>query len=128
MRKLKQSELATERARMLKEQGGVCRLCSLPLPLSNAVVDHDHTTGLVRAVLHRGCNSLLGKVENNAARYGVKNIPAFGHGLARYVQDFATDRTGLIHPKHKTPDEKRIARNAKARKARANKKTKEPES
>lgn len=64
---------------------------------------------------------MLGKVENNAARFGVKNMPAFLHGAAGYIQRHATNITGLIHPTYKTTDEKRIARNAKAVKVRANK-------
>lgn len=61
---------------------------------------------------------MLGKVENNAARFGVKNMPAFLHGAAGYLQRHATNITGLIHPTHYTDDEKRLKRNAKAVKAR----------
>jgi hypothetical protein len=75
----------------------------------------------VRAALHRGCNSLLGKVENNYKRYGVPSVAAFGTGLGQYIQRHATNITGLIHPTHKTDEEKRLARNAKARKTRATK-------
>jgi hypothetical protein len=70
-------------------------------------------------VLHNGCNAMLGKIENNAARFGVKSIPAFGSGLGRYLAAHATNTTGLIHPLHKTEDEKREARNKKAREKRA---------
>jgi hypothetical protein len=73
----------------------------------------------VRGTLHRSCNSLLGKVENNAARFGIKSLPAFLHGCAGYLQRHATNITGLIHPTHKTDDEKRLARNKKAVKVRA---------
>lgn len=73
-------------------------------------------------MLHRGCNSLLGKVENNHKRYGVPSVAAFGSGLGAYLSLHLTNVTGLIHPTHKTEDEKRLARNAKARKARASKK------
>ncbi len=88
------------------------------------MLDHCHTTGAVRATLHRSCNSLLGKVENNAARFGVRSLPAFLHGAAKYLQIHTTNITGLTHPTHKTLDEKRLARNkaavtkrAKAKKA-----------
>ncbi|AHB12117.1 endonuclease VII [Xylella phage Paz] len=113
------------RARIAEEQGGRCKLCQGKLgtkaPL-DPVLDHDHLTGAVRGVLHRGCNSLLGKVENNALRYGVHALSAFCHGLAPYFQAHVTNITNLLHPTFKTADEKRLARNAKARKARANKK------
>lgn len=122
MRKLKASEIAATREQMLLNQGGKCALCKLPLPLNQAVLDHDHGTGIVRGVLHRGCNSLLGKVENNYRRYGVRSLDAFLAGTANYLGLHITDRTGLIHPTHKTEEEKRVARNAKARKTRAAKK------
>lgn len=73
-------------------------------------------------MLHNGCNALLGKVENNAPRFGVRNLAAFGAGLANYLHRHLTNVTGLLHPTHKTEDEKRLARNAKARVARASKK------
>jgi hypothetical protein len=68
----------------------------------------------VRGTLHRSCNSLLGKVENNSARFGVRSLPEFLHGAAAYLQKHSTNITGLIHPTHKTDDEKRLARNKKA--------------
>ena len=94
-------------------------MCQLPGVDGDPVLDHCHTTGAVRGTLHRSCNSLLGKVENNAARFGIKSLPAFLHGCAGYLQRHATNITGLIHPTHKTDDEKRLARNKKAVKVRA---------
>lgn len=122
MRKLKTTEVASTRAALLEQQGGKCALCGLTCTDSEAVLDHDHATGLIRAVLHRGCNAMLGKVENNHKRYGIKHLGAFLNGANRYMQFHAFDRTGLLHPTHKTPEEKRLARNAKARKTRATKK------
>jgi hypothetical protein len=83
------------------------------------VLDHDHSTGAVRATLHRGCNALLGKVENNHKRYGIPNLAAFANGIAAYLQAHETNRTGLLHPTHKTDDEKRLRRNKIARASRA---------
>jgi len=122
MRKLKTSEIPVVRESMRANQGGCCAVCRLPVSKEQAVLDHDHGTGIVRAVLHRGCNSLLGKVENNYRRYGVRSLDAFLAGTANYLGLHITDRTGLIHPTHKSEEEKRVARNAKARKARATKK------
>lgn len=122
MKKLKTTEVATTRTALLVSQAGRCNLCQLPCSPSQAVLDHDHLTGIVRAVLHRGCNALLGKVENNHKRYGVPQLSAFLHGCASYLQRHETDRTGLLHPTHLTEDEKRLKRNKKARKARAAKK------
>lgn len=86
---------------------------------SNAVLDHDHRTGAVRAAIHRGCNSLLGKLENNAARYGVRDIGVFANGVAQYLRAHMTNVTGLLHPTHKSEDEKRELRNKRARATRA---------
>lgn len=120
MRKLKHSEIAAVRADLYAQQGGRCALCGGLFTESDyAVLDHDHHTGAVRGALHRSCNALLGKVENNAARYGVRQLSAFGQGLGPYLQAHVVNRTGLIHPLHKTEDEKRLARNKAARKRRA---------
>lgn len=119
MTRLTAKQLTEWRAATLVKQGGRCALCQLPIRPGNAVADHDHSTGQLRGVLHRGCNALLGKVENNAARYGVPNLPAFLHGTVQYLQRPAYQE---VYPTHRTEDEKRLARNAKARKARAVKK------
>jgi len=119
MRKLTRIEIAETRIKLLALQGYRCACCQQPCKTDEAVLDHCHTTGAVRGVLHRGCNALLGKVENNYRRYGVREPSAFLHGAAAYLQTHKTNVTGLIHPLHKTAEEKRLARNAKARKARA---------
>lgn len=117
--RIKTVEVAKVRERLRLEQGCRCGLCKLPVGDGDAVLDHDHSTGAIRATLHRSCNALLGKVENNYRRYGVSNLAAWAQGMPAYLQQHAVNRTGLLHPTHKTADEKRVARNAKARKARA---------
>jgi hypothetical protein len=107
------------RSAQIVSQRNNCDLCGLPGVSKDPVLDHCHTTGAVRGTLHRSCNSLLGKVENNAARFGVKSLPAFLHGCAGYLQKHATNITGMLHPTHLTDDEKRIKRNRTAVKKRA---------
>lgn len=124
MERLTASRIPVVRGMMVAQQNNRCAICGLPFGLkapNDPVLDHDHKTGACRAAVHRGCNSLLGKVENNAKRYGVHNIGAWGAGLGRYLMTHAINITGLLHPLHRTPEEKRIKRNAKARAARANK-------
>lgn len=116
-RRLKAAEIAKTRVDLAKQQGGRCAICKLPL--SKEVLDHDHSTGAVRATLHSGCNALLGKVENNYKRYGVVNLAAFLSGVAAYLQQHVTNQTGLLHISHRTEEEKREKRNTKARAARA---------
>lgn len=117
--RLKQAEIKVVRERQLSSQGGCCALCGLPLSQANARLDHDHSTGAVRGTLHNGCNAMLGKIENGAARFGLRDIAAFGRGLGPYLNKHAVNVTGYLHPTHKTEDEKRERRNAQARKRRA---------
>lgn len=107
---------------MLEAQGGVCAITHYPLAAKDAVTDHCHETGHIRGVIHRGVNSLLGKLENNRKRYGVSApmMYAMGRNLEAYL---TSDHTvNPLYPTHKTEDEKRLVRNAKARAARAKKK------
>lgn len=49
--------------RMRKAQGGKCACCGKRE--NNLMVDHDHATGLVRALLCRGCNTALGFIKDD---------------------------------------------------------------
>lgn len=51
---------------MLVEQEGKCALCTAPV--ERAVVDHNHTTGEVRALLCTTCNTGLGKFGDDPDR------------------------------------------------------------
>jgi hypothetical protein len=122
MRRLKHAEVRGVRGEFLLRQGNLCDLCKTAVQEKDAVLDHDHRTGAVRGVLHRGCNSLLGKLENNAARYGVRDIGVFANGVASYLRRHMTNVTGLLHPTHKSDDEKAELRRKKAREYRRRKK------
>jgi len=119
LERLKVTRLPAFRNELLAKQGGKCAICQLPCSTGQAVLDHDHSTGAIRATLHRGCNALLGKIENNHKRYGVPNLSACLQGVGKYIQRHSTNVTGMLHPTFKTDDEKRLARNAKARALRA---------
>lgn len=119
MEKLKASQVSAVRARILAAQSNKCALCGLPCTPDKAVLDHCHSSGAIRGVLHRGCNSLLGKIENNHRRYGVTNLAPFLAGVVPYLHSSHL-KYNLLHPSHKTEEEKRLARNAAARKRRAN--------
>lgn len=74
-------------------------------------------------MLHRGCNSGLGVVENGAKRFGfVNRLIQFCMGLGQYLRTHEDNRTGLLHPTHRSADEKRLLRNKRARIARTKKK------
>lgn len=125
-KRLTASQVSLVRARLAGEQGGKCAICGGAFGSKaphDPVLDHDHATGAVRGVLHRGCNSGLGVVENGAKRFGfMSRIIQFCMGLGAYLRKHEENVTGYIHPTHKTEDEKRLLRNKRARVARAKKK------
>lgn len=47
---------------LLAKQGGLCPVCEKPP--KKMCVDHDHSTGKVRGVLCRGCNVMIGILED----------------------------------------------------------------
>lgn len=117
MRRLKTTEVASVRASILEKQNGRCWLCG-EAP-DTPVLDHCHADGFIRGVLCRGCNSLLGVIENNRKRYGLGNIIKLARFLSSVTNYLRTARYELLHPTFKTEEEKRDARNRKARTRRA---------
>lgn len=113
-RKISRSQQRMYVMRLLKEQNGNCAVCGRPISLgvmgnkSDYVLDHCHDTGLVRGVLHRGCNGALGKAENAIACWSgvggdMDNIINWMRGaIAYYEKGFQP----VIYPDHKTKEEK----------------------
>lgn len=125
MNRITATQVALVRLHLAAEQGSRCAICGGQFKSTGPckpVLDHCHKSGAIRGVLHMGCNSLLGKVENNAPRYGVSDVAAFTNGIAAYLRKHMTNITGYLHPTHRTEEEKRIRRNTKARTSRAKKK------
>lgn len=108
--KLKYNEIAKHRKQKLKEQRNVCPLCNEVIQDSEAALDHCHRTGHIRAVLHRDCNALLGKIENFTQR---RTKRLRGEALNRFLSSVhsfvGTDWScNPLHPKHMTPTDKKI--------------------
>lgn len=116
--KLKSKYVKETRLKLLESQGFTCAICKLPCTEEQAVLDHNHEHGYIRAVLHRGCNAFEGKILSMGKRMGIKDVPNFLIGMMEYHKTHATDQTGLIHPTHLTSEEKIEKRKAKAKKAR----------
>ena len=62
------------------------------------VLDHDHQTGMVRGVISRQANSLLGKIENfylGMCKGTKEDLPKTLRAIARYLEKETTD---VLHP------------------------------
>lgn len=110
--KLKHSEIKTFREQLLVEQSYRCALCDDTVFPTEAVLDHDHKSGIIRAVLHRGCNSMLGKIENSMPRsqINLERLRKFAVNLVSYIE---TPHTDITHPTYKTPEEKKMKKKKK---------------
>ena len=117
--KLKGKDVKSTRASLLEAQQYKCALCSLECSAEQAVLDHNHKEGYIRAVLHRGCNAVEGKVVNAMRRYAIKDPTAFLLGLVEYHRMHSSNQTKLIHPTFKTPEQRAEASKARAKKKRA---------
>ena len=122
MTRLTTAQVAPARAKLLQLQKYKCPLCqgSMKGGGKKPALDHSHVTGYIRGVLCLNCNGMEGKVFNLARRCGsgreldwLKNLVAY-HELHTEPQ-----HGGILHPTHRTAEEKRLATNAKARKKRA---------
>lgn len=118
MQKLTQSKVPQFRAQMLDDQQGRCMLCC-EVVTDDAVLDHDHKTGRLRGVLHRGCNAMLGHIENNRARNGLAGPRLFR--MLERIEAYLTKSYDHhpLHHTHRDDEQKRIRRNKLARQRRA---------
>jgi hypothetical protein len=107
------------RQQYLKEQLGLCALCREPIDLNEAVLDHCHKTGLLRSVLHRGCNAYIGSMENGLARNRI--TPSRLHNILNNFSQYIQAHKPIYHPTHRTPEERKLAAQARAKKRRAKK-------
>ena len=107
MNRLKQSQVREYREQQLQHQAHRCALCG-DVITDDAVLDHDHKTGLVRQVLHRGCNSLLGKIENNMPRsqVDIHRLKGIAQNLIGYI---TTKHSETLHYTYKTAEERKNA-------------------
>lgn len=102
-------QVAEWRARIAEAQFDLCALCGGSFTAKNPpVLDHDHLSGTIRGVLHRGCNSMLGKLENNRLRYLLRDDVRFSRFLGQVLQylwkDYGPNRPR--YPTHRNPEER----------------------
>jgi hypothetical protein len=120
--RLKPEQLPIVKMKMLMAQDGRCAIasCRIKLSVKDACMDHDHKTGSLRSVLCRNCNGIEGRIKNLATRAKRDTTPEmFLRSLLDYWDTHSAKPSVVLYPLHRTTDEKREKRNAKARKKRA---------
>ena len=121
--KLPRTKVAAATAILLKKQGYKCPLCGGSLRATSTkspVLDHCHQQGHVRDVLCNNCNGIEGRVRSlaNRAKHD-RTVEEWVAGLAQYWDRHKTSQHDLVHHTFKTPEDKRLAANKKARDRRA---------
>ena len=119
--RIKSSEIKAVRDELLKQQGG-CAICGEQPKVPH--LDHDHKTGAIRGVLCSNHNMYLGKIENSCARYLIPRdqLPDILEKTATYLREHSSSQHGLVHPTHKTAEEKSaLAKKRRARKLKDSK-------
>lgn len=129
--KMKRTDIPKIRKMLVAKQHGICPVCGGSLigvaPI-NVVIDHDHSTGVVRAALHRGCNKVEGSVLFTIKRWGradtLAKVVATLERLLKFWKLHSTPQTDIIYYGHKTATEKRLATNKRRRLAAKRKREK----
>jgi hypothetical protein len=123
--RLKTREILEAKKILLETQKFLCLICNLDLKRVESrdiVLDHDHISGEVRAVLCRSCNANMGRVWHWAVRSKrTMSVTEWLLACIEYVEFHENNPRGVKHPKHRTELEKRELRNKKARKRRKKK-------
>ena len=104
MVKIKQKDIRVLREQYYAEQNGLCALCFEHMDPFESVLDHDHKTGQLRGVLHRGCNAYIGSMENNLARNRI-STNRLSLILINFMSYISTHKP-IRHPTHLTPEER----------------------
>lgn len=131
LKKTTKADLVWIRKELLEKQRYRCPITGRDLRDMKSLslcVDHDHHSGVIRAVLPRGINGLEGKIKTLMQRFGgyaatdvVGQAKAL-HALADYLLLHRVPQTPYLHHTHLTPAEQRAKRNLQARKRYALKK------
>jgi len=102
--------LSQDKVKKYREENSPKRCPILDIATDDWVLDHDHDTGMVRGVISRQANSLLGKVENFYFKMckGQKDfLPITLEAMAKYLYECKTE---VLHPVGLTQLTKRFIR------------------
>lgn len=118
MKRIKQSEIKIYREEYWVENNKICVICQHPLELKDAVLDHRHSDGYIRNTIHRFCNTFISHIENNQKRN--KITPSQLTNILRNFENYVQAHKPVLHPTHRTPEEKleRAKKRARARRAK----------
>lgn len=116
MQRLKPKDIKPTREQYLAEQLNLCAICHEHVAPDEAVLDHDHKSGQLRSVLHRGCNAFIGHMENNQARNRI--TPARLDKILANFSSYVKNLKPVLHPTHRTPEEKKLRAKTRAKKRR----------
>lgn len=116
MRQLKTREIAEMRQQLLQEQNGLCALCQEQIEPGSAVLDHDHKSGQIRSVLHRGCNAFLGHIENNLARNQITESRL--KAILANIESYIKATKPVLHSTYRTPEQRRERQRQRAKQRR----------
>lgn len=116
MQRARVKDIKILREQYLSEQLGYCAICAEPIEPTEAVLDHCHKTGQLRAVLHRGCNAYIGHLENNMARNRI-SPERLASILANFIR-YVTAQKPILHPTFRTPEERAERAKLRAKKRR----------
>jgi len=125
--RLKYSELKRYREHELNKDDA-CPLCGDTITSLASALDHDHSSGRVRRVLHPECNILLGKIENFLKRWSRglskdERISNFFDNVYSYMD--ADYSHNPLHPKHLTSTDKLMRKHKRLLRVSKRRETKE---
>lgn len=100
MHQMSQKEVSVERLRLWKEQKEICPLCLEKIVWCDAALDHCHTTGRIRGVLHKNCNSAEGALKSKFIRSGAGKLTSFEEYLLQLHLYLIKEHHLLLHPSH----------------------------
>ena len=79
-----------------KNKGKKCPIYEIIL--DDAVVDHNHNTGVIRGCIHRQANAWEGKVYNAWMRYGGNNSAVSYSQALENLSKYVNNTTEYYHP------------------------------
>lgn len=130
-RKLARSKMRSFAKKLAIDQGGKCPLSGEDLDFNTpraVVIDHNHSTGLIRGALTRSANACEGKVRRAIETWGgvgrnnEEELIAYLRRLADYLESEPYD---IYYPYHQTEEEAKRAERMRLSKRKAERKAKE---